>query len=57
MAYPQLEIVLGTHKPLDKSEFQKGVKEILCPTISAQQTMKDLIKGTLQLPGDSQGRD
>ncbi|MGC9967862.1 MAG: CGGC domain-containing protein [Syntrophobacteraceae bacterium] len=55
--YPQLEIVLGTHKPLDKTEFQKGVKEILCPTISAQQTMKDLIKGTLQLPGDSRGRD
>ena len=51
--YPRLEIVLGTHKPLDKTEFQKGVKEILCPTISAQQTMTDLIKGRLRLPGDS----
>jgi predicted metal-binding protein len=51
--YPRLEIVLGTHKPLDKTQFQKGVKEILCPTISAQLAMTDLIKGRLRLPGDS----
>jgi predicted metal-binding protein len=52
--YPQLEIVMGTHQPADKGQFRKGVKEILCPTISVQQTMKDLIKGTLRLPEDSQ---
>lgn len=55
--YPQLEIVLGTHKPLDKTEFRKSVKELLCPTMSAPQTMNDMIKGTLRLPGDSRDKD
>jgi len=49
-AYPDLEIVLGTHKPIDKKEFQRGVKEILCPTISPPQTMNEIIKLTLKLP-------
>lgn len=48
--YPDLEIVLGTHKPIDKKEFQRGVKELLCPTISKPQTMNDMVKGTLELP-------
>ena len=48
--YPTLEIVLGTHKPVDKSRFQEGVKELLCPTICRPQTMNDSIKGTLRLP-------
>ena len=49
-AYPDLEIVLGTHKPIDKKEFQRGVKEILCPTISPLQSMNEIIKLTLKLP-------
>jgi len=49
-AYPDLEIVLGTHKPIDKKEFQRGVKEILCPTISPPQSMNEIIKLTLKLP-------
>lgn len=50
-AYPHLEIILGTHQPIDKKEFQRGVKELLCPTISRPQSMNDMVKGTLELPG------
>ncbi len=49
-AYPGLKIVLGTHKPIDKKEFQRGVKEILCPTISPLQSMNEIINLTLKLP-------
>ena len=48
--YPTLEIVLGTHKPMDKSRFQEMVKELLSPTVCRPQTMSDGIKGTLKLP-------
>jgi predicted metal-binding protein len=48
--YSDLEIVLGTHEPKDKKEFQRGVKELLCPTISRPQTMNDMVKRTLELP-------
>jgi len=48
--YPNLEIVLGTHKPINKEEFQRGVKELLCQTISKPQTMNDMVKNTLELP-------
>jgi len=48
--YPNLEIVLGTHKPVNKQEFQRGVKELLCQTIRKPQDMNALIKGTLELP-------
>ena len=44
--YPELTIIHGTHTPMDKAEFQKEVKELLCPTISAVQDMNDVIKGT-----------
>lgn len=50
-AYPDLTIVEGTHKPVDKTHFQKSVKELLCPTIIKPQTMNDVVKGTLKLPG------
>lgn len=50
--YPELEIVLGTHIPKDKSQFQKDVKELLCPTISDVQDMNDIIKGTLKREND-----
>jgi predicted metal-binding protein len=46
--YPELEIVLGTHIPKDKSQFQKDVKELLCPTDSNVQDMNDIIKGTFK---------
>jgi len=49
-AYPAMPIVMGTHKPLDKSEFRRAVKELLCPAVSVPQTMNDVVKGTLQLP-------
>ena len=50
--YPDLEIVLGTHKPLDEKEFRRGVKELLSPTIVCPQTMNDMVKGTLEVPGE-----
>lgn len=48
--YPDLEIVFGTHKPIDKKEFQRGVKELLCQTISQPQHMNDIVTGALKLP-------
>jgi len=46
--YPDLEIVLGTHIPKDKKQFQQDVKELLCPTVSDVQDMNDMIKGTFK---------
>ena len=47
-AYPDLEIVSGTHIPKDKNQFRNDVKELLCPTVSDVQDMNDLIKGTIK---------
>lgn len=47
-AYPDLEIVFGTHIPKDKKQFQHDVKELLCPTVCKVQDMNDIIKGTLK---------
>ena len=47
-AYPDLEIILGTHIPRDKEQFQNDVKELLCPTASGPQDMNDIIKGSLK---------
>jgi len=47
-AYPDLEIVSGTHIPKDKMQFRSDVKKLLCPTVSVVQDMNDIIKGTLQ---------
>ena len=47
-AYPDLEVVSGTHIPKDKMQFRSDVKELLCPTVSVVQDMNDIIKGTLQ---------
>jgi predicted metal-binding protein len=49
--YPDLQVVMGTHKPIDKNEFRRAVKELLCPTITVPQAMGDIVKGTLKLPG------
>ena len=51
-AYPDIEIVHGTHKPIDKSEFQRGLNELLIPTIIKPQHMNDIVSGTLQTPGE-----
>lgn len=50
--YPEIEIVEGTHTPVDKGEFRRGVRELLCPTLIEQQAMADLVKGSLKVPGD-----
>jgi predicted metal-binding protein len=47
-AYPDLEVVLGTHIPKDKEQFRNDVKELLCPTVSEIQDMNDIIMGKLK---------
>lgn len=47
-AYPDLEIVSGTHIPKDKKQFQRDVRELLCPTVTESQDMNNIIRGTLQ---------
>ncbi len=51
-AYPDLEIVLGTHIPKDKEQFRKDVRELLCPTFSEVQDMNDVIRGRLKKKED-----
>ena len=46
--YPELKVVYGTHAPKDKKQFQKDVKELLCPSLATSQDMNDLIKGTFR---------
>ena len=48
-AYPDLDIVWGTHKPADNRQFQQTVRELLCPTLSKPHTMNDLITGRLKM--------
>ena len=48
--FPGINIVMGTHQPADRDRFQRGVKELLCQTLAAPQTMNDLIRGTLKIP-------
>ncbi len=50
-AYPDMTLVEGTHKPADKTHFQRSVKELLCPTVIKPQTMNDVVQRTLKLPG------
>ena len=51
-AFPDINLVMGTHQPADRDRFRKGVKELLCQTLSPPQTMNDLIKGTIKIPGE-----
>jgi predicted metal-binding protein len=48
--FPDINIVMGTHQPAERGHFQRGVKELLCQTLAAPQTMNDLIRGTLKIP-------
>lgn len=50
--FPDLNIVRGTHKPIDVAEFRRGVKELLCPTLVQLQDMNDITRGTIQVPGE-----
>jgi predicted metal-binding protein len=52
VAYPELEVILGTHRPIDNAEFRRGVKELLCPVISQPQDMNDMALGRLRVPGE-----
>jgi predicted metal-binding protein len=49
--FSDINIVLGTHKPVDRDHFVSGVKELLCQTLTGPQTMTDMIRGTLKIPG------
>lgn len=48
--YPDLALVMGTHKPIDKKEFQRGVRELLCPSMAVPQHMNDIVFGSLKTP-------
>jgi hypothetical protein len=48
--FPGISIVMGTHQPADSDRFKRGVKELLCQSLAAPQTMNDLIRGTLKIP-------
>jgi predicted metal-binding protein len=48
--FPDINIVMGTHKPMEREQFTRGVKELLCQTLTRPQTMTDMIRGTLKIP-------
>jgi predicted metal-binding protein len=48
--FPDIIIVLGTHKPVGRDHFVSGVKELLCQTLARPQTMNDMIRGTIKIP-------
>ena len=49
-AYPDIEVVLGTHQPLDAQEFRRGMHELLCPSLHTPQDANDMTRGTIELP-------
>jgi predicted metal-binding protein len=48
--FPDINIVMGTHRPTERDAFVQGVKELLCQSLASPQTMSDLIRGTIRLP-------
>jgi predicted metal-binding protein len=48
--FPDINIVMGTHRPAERDAFVRGVNELLCQTLASPQTMSDLIRGTIKLP-------
>jgi hypothetical protein len=48
--FPDINMVMGTHRPPERDHFTRGVKELLCQSFAAPQTMNDLIRGTLKIP-------
>jgi predicted metal-binding protein len=51
-AFPGIILIMGTHQPHDRSHFVRGVRELLCQTLTSPQTMADLIRGTMKIPQD-----
>lgn len=51
-AFPDINIIMGTHQPVDRHRFHRGVKELLCQTLSPPQTMNDFIRGTMKIPSE-----
>ena len=49
-AYPKLEIIRGTHKPLNVGEFRRGIHELICPSLKPPQDANDLTLGSIELP-------
>jgi predicted metal-binding protein len=49
-AFPDISIKMGTHQPVDKERFKKGIKELLCQTLNPSQTMNDMIRSTIKIP-------
>jgi predicted metal-binding protein len=50
--FPDINIVMGTHQPVDRDRFKRGVKELLCQTLARPQTMNDLIRGHIKIPSE-----
>jgi hypothetical protein len=50
--FSDINIVMGTHRPAARDGFLRGVRELLCQTLSPPQTMADLIRGTIKFPGN-----
>ncbi len=50
-AFRDINLFMGIHQP-ERDRFRKGVKELLCQTISPPPKLNDLIKGTIKLPGE-----
>ena len=48
--FPDINLVMGTHRPTDREQFNRGVKELLCQSLARPQSMHDLIRGTLKIP-------
>jgi predicted metal-binding protein len=48
--FPGIIIVMGTHRPAERQGFVRGVKELLCQTLSPPQTMNDMIRGRIKIP-------
>ena len=48
--FPGIILVMGTHQPMDRDRFHRGVRELLCQTLARPQTMHDLIRGTINIP-------
>jgi predicted metal-binding protein len=49
--FPKLEVVEGTHQPAGTlADFRQGVKELLCQTLAGNQSMANMIRGTMKTP-------
>jgi predicted metal-binding protein len=47
--FPGINLLMETHQPVDRDRFKRGVKELLCQTLAAPQTMNDLIRGRIRI--------